>query len=398
MRKICFKTLFYILVWCFLTVLPAFAINDAAIRYYNTGVRYHNTNNYALAVQNYQKAIALDPKLVQAYNNIIIIYKEKGDNLHVIEYSKKLALLTPNDEEVFLDLGYSYAMLNQFENAAIYYQKALKINPSSKDAKYNLEVAQQHLAQTQLTRSINSVIPSEKVPVQLYQLIKMDKGLRYTTYSDFIDILNLIWNDPEGRIYLNLVLKRKIPMNITRGGGNTNATTQEYKQTLMLYGVIPLFSYKTGMKDVEINIGEDFITGFKNKSLDAHTRFYDFHVVLHEMGHAAKAVLNSSSPNSMQEELTTSMIGYNIASRIFNGRNLNEDEVVEYSKRCMKAILMDEHRNLPVYGSFVNDISRYNIVPPYPYLYADLVSLYASIRNDNDVVRHERLEQMLKQG
>ena len=52
--------------------------NDAKA-YYNRGVAYDGKGQYDGAIEDYNKAIALDPNLADAYNNRGLAYAIKGD-------------------------------------------------------------------------------------------------------------------------------------------------------------------------------------------------------------------------------------------------------------------------------------------------------------------------------
>jgi len=73
------------------------------------------------------------------------------------------------------------------------------------------------------------------------------------------------------------------------------------------------------------------------------------------------------------------MIGYNVAYRVIEGRELNEDETADYSKRILLGLYSDDHRNLPTYNGFNNFIQTLGIHPPHLYVYQNINALYDSI-------------------
>ncbi|MBT9438251.1 MAG: tetratricopeptide repeat protein, partial [Desulfobacterales bacterium] len=79
--------------------------------YYNRGVAYAFLNQYERAIEDYNKAIALDPNNAEAYNN----------------------------------RGVAYAFLNQYERAIADYNKAIALDPNFAMAYDNREIARSKL-------------------------------------------------------------------------------------------------------------------------------------------------------------------------------------------------------------------------------------------------------------
>ncbi len=110
---------------------------DAAV-YFFKAVSELEKQNYDAAIDNYKKAVSINPKLAEAYYNLGIAYGEKGDTETAIIYYKKAIAINPNDAEAYNNLGNAYREKGDTETEIIYYKKAIAINPEHAKAYYNL--------------------------------------------------------------------------------------------------------------------------------------------------------------------------------------------------------------------------------------------------------------------
>jgi tetratricopeptide (TPR) repeat protein len=62
-----------------------------------------------------------------------------------VSYYEKLATLQPDDPEVYYNLGNAYYKLNRVGPAVLYYQRALRVDPSFQPAKDNLYLAESRI-------------------------------------------------------------------------------------------------------------------------------------------------------------------------------------------------------------------------------------------------------------
>src|ERR1035437_456615 len=113
---------------------------DAAVYFYK-GFNEDEKQNYDAAISNYEKAVAINPKLVEAYNNLGSAYDDKGDIETAIFYYKKAIAINPKFAGAYNNLGIAYINKGDIETAIIYYKKAIAINPEYAKAYYNLGVA-----------------------------------------------------------------------------------------------------------------------------------------------------------------------------------------------------------------------------------------------------------------
>lgn len=83
--------------------------------YNNRGLVYYFKKDFPKAESNFDKAIELDPKLCMAYNNKAIIYYERRLYEQAIKYFNMVIELDPKLEQPFYNRGFAYYKLNQME-------------------------------------------------------------------------------------------------------------------------------------------------------------------------------------------------------------------------------------------------------------------------------------------
>ena len=400
---------------------------------YNLGVIYSKINDLNNAELSYKKAVKLKSSCSAAYLNLSNLYLEEKNYAQAAVYLEKYTKLVPSDDSAFYNLaaaygnsGNNYAQSNQYKKAIYCYEKSLNIkkddkiysnlatiyiktenyklagdnfrkaldlNPGNSTAQEGLSSALRLYKEDIANKNIINLMPAQKAPQEVYNLVRTTSVLKYgDTFDKLYEILDFLWGDENGRILLTQIIKHKIPIQITFGKADTDAkTTTSYKRTpLSIVRYIPMpvvIAIPTALafdllkpdikKEVKItvNLGEDIIQLYKNPSSSFNENMYAIMAVEHEFGHAASSTVKSKKNNSLEEEMTVSMIGYNSASKILTGRLLTKEESFEYSKMCFKSLMSDDHKNLPLYNDFKNTISELGI-NLYNYdTYADLYRL-----------------------
>lgn len=97
--------------------------------YIQQGDRYHNSDNIPLALQNYQRALALDPSFALAHERIGIIYQQQGNVMEAIASFSRAVQVNPQSWQAQLGLGNAYHQKGWSELAIPHFQKALSIAP-----------------------------------------------------------------------------------------------------------------------------------------------------------------------------------------------------------------------------------------------------------------------------
>ena len=102
--------------------------------------------NYDDAIEDYKRALKLDPTYPDANKNIAIAYRDAGkyygekknDLSKAIKYLKEAFKLTPDDYETVRLLGVAYAVSGNNDKAIYYFTKAVELEPDNAGAYVNL--------------------------------------------------------------------------------------------------------------------------------------------------------------------------------------------------------------------------------------------------------------------
>jgi len=97
---------------------------------------YQAVKLYDDANNNYQLAIKKDPKLIEAYNNLGVISKVKGDFETALKYFKEASALDTKRADILYNIGNVYKSLNRANEAINFYRKSIVANPEY-DLPYN---------------------------------------------------------------------------------------------------------------------------------------------------------------------------------------------------------------------------------------------------------------------
>ena len=111
--------------------------DDEALEYYNKAVNSTYTNP-DLAAEYYLEAIKIDPRFVQAYDNLGQLFRvlEKYD-LAITCYKKSIEIC-PNGNIAHANLATLYRTQNKIEDAINEYKKVIDIKPNSAEGYYGV--------------------------------------------------------------------------------------------------------------------------------------------------------------------------------------------------------------------------------------------------------------------
>ena len=100
----------------------------------NIGRLYLKSENYTKAVREYEKAIALNPKGIEAYNGVGIAYAMLKRYQDAVDAQHKALALQPDFAEAHAGLGLVHLMENKTELALKHYRHAVAANPQFLEA------------------------------------------------------------------------------------------------------------------------------------------------------------------------------------------------------------------------------------------------------------------------
>lgn len=109
-----------------------------AFEWFSQGYRAYRDSKLIEAIAAYTKAIVLDPKYADAYNNRGICYKFQADYEKAIADYTKAIELKPNDAAAYVNRGVAYRHVGEPDKAIIDLDKALQLKPDLPDAYNNL--------------------------------------------------------------------------------------------------------------------------------------------------------------------------------------------------------------------------------------------------------------------
>jgi len=106
--------------------------------YFNLGVYYNDNGRAGEAIEQFKKAIEINPRYAMAHNNLGIAYTKIGMlDEAVYEYEQALAI-NPRHAKAHYNLGVVYFRQGDFDRAMVKFKDAIVINPNYTEAHYNL--------------------------------------------------------------------------------------------------------------------------------------------------------------------------------------------------------------------------------------------------------------------
>jgi len=151
-----------IVIFIFLIIILAgigsyFLLGD---RYYlKKGVSLFDQGNYEEALEQFNKAIELNPKNYIAHNYVGLVYFELRAYDQAIEYFNKAIELKPNRFMAHNRLGICYYQQKKYDLAIEQFNKAIELNPDRNSIAFKLldqtysQLGQDKLAEAQLNKT-----------------------------------------------------------------------------------------------------------------------------------------------------------------------------------------------------------------------------------------------------
>ena len=113
---------------------------NQALVYYNLALVYEKTGNTALAVQNYRKAYAINPRDFLSCINLGNIYAKEKRWDEALAWYKKAEAIEPEAEGIHADMGEFYIAKGKYDEAEKALDRALEINAGNIEALHNKAV------------------------------------------------------------------------------------------------------------------------------------------------------------------------------------------------------------------------------------------------------------------
>jgi tetratricopeptide (TPR) repeat protein len=112
-----------------------------AKEYFTKGYNAQENGLNELAIEYYQKAVSIDPKHANGYNNMGTAYYDLQNYRDAIRCYEKAIAINPNYAAAYVGMGDAYYNLQNYHEAVRCYEKAIAINPNYAAAYNNMGAA-----------------------------------------------------------------------------------------------------------------------------------------------------------------------------------------------------------------------------------------------------------------
>jgi tetratricopeptide (TPR) repeat protein len=112
-----------------------------SLSYNGLGVAWDDRGEFGRAEASFNKALELNPRYANAHSNLAVVLAETGRGQEAIEHYQAALSISPGYAEAHNGLGIIHLRAGQWERAILEFQKALESRPGFVDARSNLGMA-----------------------------------------------------------------------------------------------------------------------------------------------------------------------------------------------------------------------------------------------------------------
>lgn len=124
-------------------LLRAVTLSTQGRYFYSLGIVFEQQGDIFSAIRAYQEAVAQDPQLADAYNNLGNLVAQHGDASKAEGFYRQAIAANPNFPGYSLNLGNLLLNQQDLTGAIATYEQALVMNPGHPDLSHNLAAVQQ---------------------------------------------------------------------------------------------------------------------------------------------------------------------------------------------------------------------------------------------------------------
>jgi len=124
-----------------------------AMRAFQAAAEHHRARRLDDAVKGYGKALMLNPRIPDVYNNLGVALRAQGKLEASIACYRRALALRPNNSGVYSNMGNALRELGRLEVAKASHQQAVKLAPTSPEAFYNLGLVLRDLGESDAAMS-----------------------------------------------------------------------------------------------------------------------------------------------------------------------------------------------------------------------------------------------------
>ena len=121
-------------------VAATFVPSDSADAEFRLGRDLQQQNQFAGAIECYERALRIDPNYAAAHSNLGVVKQHAGLLAEAIAHYRQALEIDPNLAETASNLGSALADAGQTKEAIVEYERALALNPNCAEALVNLGV------------------------------------------------------------------------------------------------------------------------------------------------------------------------------------------------------------------------------------------------------------------
>jgi tetratricopeptide (TPR) repeat protein len=133
--------LFFVVITLFLLPWGESARQEKINILFSRAQEFAFDSNYDAAIENYNKALELNPGNPYTYNYLGIAFQKKGEPDTAVAYFKKALEFDPGFNLAHVNIGNVFTETGRFDEAKAWYRKAIRLNPGFAPAYKNLGVA-----------------------------------------------------------------------------------------------------------------------------------------------------------------------------------------------------------------------------------------------------------------
>jgi tetratricopeptide (TPR) repeat protein len=105
-------------------------LHRLAVMYNKIGIAYHQLADYRAALENYKRALAIDPTYAEVINNVGVVYYAQRDYGRAIRQYESALKHSPNSASFHGNLGTAYFARKKYDKALESYKTALDLDPN----------------------------------------------------------------------------------------------------------------------------------------------------------------------------------------------------------------------------------------------------------------------------